>query len=87
MSQKHDGISTCSKELMMCNVTIRGHIDILKWLHENQGFDCTMFVREAAKTRGRNNIIKYLYTINDSQTTVLDDASLNFLYWDYTIAK
>ncbi|EQC24745.1 hypothetical protein SDRG_17362 [Saprolegnia diclina VS20] len=57
-------------ERMMIRAASYGHLDMLRHLHDVYGFGWTPMVEEAARRRGRKNVLRYLQTLGPANTSV-----------------
>lgn len=59
-----DGIEVCTTDAMN-TAAADGHLDIVKWLHENRSEGCTTVALTYAATYGHHEVIKWLFAHTD----------------------
>ncbi|EQC32473.1 hypothetical protein SDRG_09800 [Saprolegnia diclina VS20] len=75
-------------ERMMIRAASYGHLDMLRHLHDVYGFGWTPMAQEAARRRGRKNVLRYLQTLGPADASVydIDDRDLWLEFDDFVIA-
>ncbi|OQS02341.1 hypothetical protein THRCLA_05275 [Thraustotheca clavata] len=76
ISQLQGHLTQKLKELTMYNAAMYGLLDIVKWLHEVQGFVSTSIIVEVAQVRGYKHIVRYLNTIEWLTSSPLNLAAI-----------